>query len=274
MPRQVPRPVAQHSRRPGILQPPRSGTRPDLFTILTLVREEANIDGGRQLESADKRSMQEKKIRVNWLPAESDSHDAGSAVAATPLKPTRSHEVGQLFRLAHHLRVDLLTSCPSGRGYPRRLPSLHIAYERRYAFEYPPSSVFRRDQGREGGSRGAIWSIARSLGAVAVRPRPTHVRRTQVEASRCRADHRVPQARVAAPQAQGHSAGREADPRVPSSDHRPAGTRRRPRQDSCAALFPYLPPVVHLLLGNAPGGQLLSFATAAITWPLFFRLSL
>lgn len=93
MPRQVPRPVAQHPRRPGILQPPRSGTRPDLFTISTLFRVEANIYGGRQLDSADKRSMQEKKIRVNWLAAESDSHDA-SAVAATPLKPTRTHEVG------------------------------------------------------------------------------------------------------------------------------------------------------------------------------------
>lgn len=93
MPRQVPRPVAQHPRRPGILQPPRSGTRPDPFTTPTLSRIEANVHGGRQLDSADKRSMQEKKIRVNWLAAESDSHDA-SAVAATPLKPTRTHEVG------------------------------------------------------------------------------------------------------------------------------------------------------------------------------------
>ena len=66
-------------------------------SISALLREEANIDGGRQLESADKRSMQEKKIRVNWLLAESDSHDAGSAIAATPLRSTRSHEVGQVF---------------------------------------------------------------------------------------------------------------------------------------------------------------------------------
>lgn len=114
MPRQVPRPVAQHPRRPGILQPPRSGTRPDLFTISTLFRVEANIYGGRQLDSADKRSMQEKKIRVNWLAAESDSNDTGSAIAATPLKPTRSHEVGQLLWPVHHLRVDLLTNCLSG----------------------------------------------------------------------------------------------------------------------------------------------------------------
>ncbi|KAL2113842.1 hypothetical protein VUR80DRAFT_2234 [Thermomyces stellatus] len=45
------------------------------------------------LDNTDKRSMQEKKIRVNWLPAESPgAPDAGPAVATTPLRPSRSHE--------------------------------------------------------------------------------------------------------------------------------------------------------------------------------------
>ncbi|SPN97517.1 related to (VAMP)-associated protein [Cephalotrichum gorgonifer] len=46
------------------------------------------------LDSADKRMMQERKIRVNWLSAESllDSVDHTPAISVTPLRPTRSHE--------------------------------------------------------------------------------------------------------------------------------------------------------------------------------------
>ena len=106
-----------------------SPTSLKLWVLSRTQEDEHVLTNTSQWDGADKSQIQEKKIRVLWLPAFGE--ETTSPVAATPIRPSTSNRVRlpfaypwrRIVQANHHmrrLRKPLLPSHPPARPDPRR----------------------------------------------------------------------------------------------------------------------------------------------------------